>query len=407
MKTLRLYTLSSFVLLASTSVEAQSFIPEGTWRGVFHQYNGTEVPFNFEVKGKTAATAKVYLINGPEHFATSGITQKGDSVFIAFDQFDNELALKIGDKKLSGVLRKKDLSGRTTSVEATFGETFRFADNGEKPAGDITGKYDVVFKGRNGTDEKKVGLFKQDGSKLSATFLSITGDSRYLEGVVQGNKFYLSSFIGSGAGYYTGTFDTSGQLTGTASGQPFTATKNAYAALPDPYKLTYLKEGYKTFDFTLPDADGNKVSLKDDKFKNKLVILTIGGTWCPNCMDEATFVAPWYQKNKNRGVEVVGVQFERKADPAYVKNAMENFKKRFGIAYTEVFGGLADKKAVAESFPALNTFLSFPTIIFIDKRGNVDQIYTGFTGPATGEYYTRFIKDFNDEVDKLLKQNTI
>jgi thiol-disulfide isomerase/thioredoxin len=393
--------------IAATTVNAQSFIAEGPWRGVFHQPNGTEVPFNFEVKGKTATTAKVFLVNGPERFAASGVSQKGDSLFIAFDQFDNELAIKADDKKLSGVLRKKDLSGRTIPVDATFGETYRFADNGEKPAADLSGKYDAIFKGRNGTDEKKVGIFKQQGSKLSATFLSITGDSRYLEGVVQGNKFYLSSFIGSGASYYTGTFDSSGQITGTANGSSFTATKNADAALPDPYKLTYLKEGYKTFDFSLPDADGNKVSLKDDKFKNKVIILTIGGTWCPNCIDEAGFLAPWYQKNKNRGVEVIGVQFERKADPAYVKNAMENFKKCFNITYTEIFGGLADKKAVAESFPALNTFLSFPTILFIDKKGNVDKIYTGFTGPATGAYYTQFIKEFNDEVDQLLKKDAI
>jgi thiol-disulfide isomerase/thioredoxin len=305
---------------------------------------------------------------------------------------------------MSGILRKKNPSGRTLPVEATFGETYRFADNGEKPATNISGKYDVVFKGRNGTDEKKVGLFKQTGSKLYATFLSITGDSRYLEGVVQGNKFYLSSFIGSGAAYYTGTFDNSGQLTGTAGGQSFTATKNEAAGLPDPYKLTYLKDGCTTLEFSLPDADGNKVSLKDEKFKNKVVILTIGGTWCPNCMDEAAYVAPWYQKNKDRGVEVVGVQFERKTDPVDVKNAMENFKKRFGITYTEVFGGLADKKAVAESFPALNTFLSFPTILFIDKQGKVDKIYTGFTGPATGGYYIQFLKEFNGEVDKLLGQ---
>ncbi|MFC0515533.1 peroxiredoxin family protein [Mucilaginibacter angelicae] len=403
----RLYALVFFSLSIATTVNAQSFIAEGPWRGVFRQQNGTEVPFNFEVKGKTAATAKVFLINGPERFAASGVSQKGDSLFIAFDQFDNELALQIGDKKLSGALRKKDLPGRTTPLDATFGETYRFADNGEKPAADISGKYDATFKGRNGTDEKKVGIFKQQGSKLEATFLSITGDSRYLEGVVQGNKFYLSSFIGGGAAYYTGTFDNSGQITGTANGTSFTAAKNAEAALPDPYKLTYLKEGYKTFDFSLPDEDGNRISLKDDKFKNKVVILTIGGTWCPNCIDEAGFVAPWYQKNKGRGVEVIGVQFERKADPAYVKNAMGNFKKRFNITYTEVFGGLADKKAVAESFPALNTFLSFPTILFIDKKGNVDKIYTGFTGPATGAYYTQFIREFNEEVDQLLKKDAI
>ncbi|HEY0245165.1 MAG TPA: TlpA disulfide reductase family protein [Mucilaginibacter sp.] len=395
-----LFALSIFSL---TQVWAQSFIPEGPWRGVFHNANGTDVPFNFEVKGKNAASAKVYLLNAEEKFEAGTITQKGDSLYIPFDQFDNELAFKIGDKKLSGVLRKKDLSGRTTPVDATFGETFRFVDNGEKPGADISGKYDVSFKSRNGTDEKKVGLFKQTGNKLYATFMSITGDSRFLEGVVQGNKFYLSSFIGSGASYYTGTIDASGQLNGTAGGQQFTAIKNDAAALPDPYKLTYLKEGYTGFDFSLPDVNGKKISLKDPKYKNKVVIVTITGTWCPNCIDEAGFLAPWYKKNKSRGVEAIGVHYERKADPAYVKNAIENFKKRYGIEYDEVFGGLVDKKAVAESFPALNTFLSFPTILFIDKKGNVAKIYTGFTGPATGIYYTQFIKEFNDEVDHLLK----
>jgi len=397
-------TTALFIVLtlASFPALAQSFISEGLWRGVFHNANGTDIPFNFEVKGKNAANAKVYLLNAEEHFAAGTLSQKGDSLFIPFDQFDNELALKIGAKQLSGVLRKKDHSGRLTPVDAIFGQDFRFADNGEKPAADISGTYDVVFKSRNGDEEKKVGLFKQKGNKLYATFMSITGDSRFLEGVVQGNKFYLSSFIGGGIGYYTGSFDAAGLLTGNAGGQPFTATKNEAAALPDPYKLTYLKDGYSTFNLSLPDVNGKPISLKDDKYKNKVVIVTITGTWCPNCIDEAGFLAPWYKKNKARGIEAIGVHYERKTDPVYVKNAIENFKKRYGIEYDEVFGGLADKKAVAESFPALNTFLSFPTILFIDKKGNVAKIYTGFTGPATGMYYTQFIKEFNEEVDHLL-----
>ncbi|ASU33931.1 peroxiredoxin family protein [Mucilaginibacter xinganensis] len=397
---LRYALLSGIITINVTLVSAQSFITEGKWRGVFHQPNGTDVPFNFEVHGKSAAAAKIYLLNGEERFETGQPVQKADSLFIPFDQFDTELAFKAGDKQLSGFFRKKDHTGRTIPVDATFGQLYRFDEKGEKPAGDISGKYDFTFKSENGKEDKAVGLFNQKGNKLYATFMRVTGDSRFLEGVVTGNQFFLSAFIGGGVAYHTGTFDNTGQLTG----KNFTGVKNPEAALPDPYALTYLKEGYKTFDFSLPGVDGEKVSLKDDKYKNKVVIVTIGGTWCPNCMDEAGFMAPWYKKNKNRGVEVIGVQFERKADPAYVKNAMENFKKRFGIEYTEVFGGLADKKAVAESFPALNTFLSFPTILFIDKKGNVDKIYTGFTGPATGQYYTTFIKEFNGEVDKLLGQ---
>lgn len=397
------YLISLGAALSALPAFSQSFIPEGKWRGVFHQPNGTEVPFNFEVKGKSSTTAKVFLLNGSEHFETGKIVQKNDSLFIPFDQFDNELAFKIGDKQLTGVFRKKDHSGRATPVDAFYGQDYRFAESSEKPVADITGTYDVTFKSRGGSEEKKVGLFKQNGSKLYATFMSITGDSRYLEGVVQGDKFYLSSFIGGGAAYYSGSIDANGQLTGAPGGQAFTAVKNASAALPDPYKLTYLKEGYTSFDFSLPDVDGKKISLKDAKYKNKVVIVTITGTWCPNCIDEAGFLAPWYKKNKTRGVEAIGVHYERKLDADYLKNAIDNFKNRYGIEYDEVIGGLVDKKAVAESFPALNTFLSFPTILFIDKKGNVAKIYTGFTGPATGIYYDKFVKEFNEEVDRLLK----
>jgi len=387
------------VVLAPLSSLAQSLVSAGKWRGVFHSSNGTEVPFNFEVRGKSGSVDKIYLLNGDERFETSQVIQKSDSLFIPFDQFDTELAFKIKDKQLTGLFRRKDHAGRTIPVDATFGQAYRFDDNGEKPAGDISGKYDITFKLESGKEDKAVGLFSQKGNRLSATFMKITGDSRYLEGIVKGNRFFLSSFIGGGPAYYSGTFDKDGGL----SGNNFTGTKNADAALPDPYKLTYLKDGYTTFDFSLPDVNGNKISLKDEKYKNKVVIVTITGTWCPNCIDEASFLAPWYKKNKQRGVEAIAVHYERKSDPAYVKNAIENFKKRYGIDYDDVFGGLADKKAIAESFPALNTFLSFPTILFIDKQGNVAKIYTGFTGPATGAYYGQFIKDFNDEVDLLLK----
>jgi len=399
LRILRHTLLLGIITTNATLLSAQNFIAEGKWRGVFHQPNGVDVPFNFEVRGKSAPDAKIYLLNAEERFETSQPIQKADSLIIPFDQFDSELAFKTGDKQLTGVFRKKDRTGKTIPVDASFGPTYRFDDKGEKPAGDISGKYDITFKSENGKEDKAVGLFKQKGGKLYATFMRITGDSRFLEGVVVGNQFFLSSFIGGGVAYYTGTFDNTGQLTG----KNFTGVKNQEAALPDPYTLTYLKEGYKTFDFSLPDVDGKKVSLKDEKYKNKVVIVTITGTWCPNCIDEAGFLAPWYKKNKGRGVEAIGIHFERKADPAYVKNAIEKFKNRYGIAYDEVFGGLVDKKAVAESFPALNAFLSFPTILFIDKQGNVAKIYTGFTGPATGVYYQQFIKEFNEEVDHLLK----
>ncbi|MFD2581630.1 peroxiredoxin family protein [Pedobacter vanadiisoli] len=385
----------------------KAFIALGTWRGIAKVKEGLDIPFNFEISEKNGQQ-KLYFRNAEERFEGGLVKQSGDSLFVKLDQFDNELAFAIvnGDQ-LTGILRKQDKTGKPLNIVAER-KNYRFETLNKPATTNYSGSYDVAFKSPNGKDEKTVGLFKQTGNKLTGTFLRITGDSRYLEGVVEGNEFQLSSFIGSSPAYYKGTFQADGSITGeilSARGsQPFTGIKNKDAALPDPYKLTYLKKGYKTLDFSFPDVNGKKISLKDEKYKNKVVILTITGSWCPNCVDEASFISPWYKTNKKRGVEIIALHYERSTEPAYAKKVMNRFRERFGIEYDQILAGTADKQVVAESLPALDSFLSFPTTIIIDKQGNVAQIHTGFNGPATGKFYDEFVKEFNTEIDALLKK---
>jgi peroxiredoxin len=380
----------------------------GKWRGAFQLKDGLESPFLFDIIGNNPESAKVYFINGEERFEGGKLKLTNDSLFISADQFDNELAFKIDNNSLAGVLRRQDKTGTPIPVKAEKGNVSRFTATNTIPPADISGTYDILFKNENGNDEKAVGLFKQEGNKLRATFLRISGDSRYLDGIVNGNEFQLSTFIGSGPSYYKGGLKLDGTISGEVitarASQFFTGNQNEEAALPDPYKLTYLKDGYTSLNFSFPDIYGQPISLKDDKYKNKVVILTITGTWCPNCVDEAAFLSPWYKANKKRGVEAIAIHYERKNDTAYARKAITRFRDKFGIEYDAVFAGVADKQYVAESLPALNTFLSFPTTIFIDKKGKVAKIHTGYTGPATGKYYEDFVKEFNKEVDLLLKQ---
>ena len=384
-----------------------SFLPTGKWRGVFTVDNGIEVPFNFYIKD-TAGQRKLYLLNAEEQFESGIVQQTADSLFIPLDPFDNELALGINGNSLAGVLRRQDGKGTPLPVVAERDKGFRFAAPSHRPAGNISGTYDISFTSSAGKEEKAVGLFTQDGDKLSGTFLRVTGDSRYLEGVVDGSNFYLSSFIGSIPVYYTGRFTNDGKLAGdivSAHGsQHFTGLLNETAALPNPYTLTVLKNGYTSFNFSLPNAGGKVISLQDDKYKNIVVVVTITGSWCPNCIDEAGFLAPWYAANRQRGVEIISIHYERQTDTAYVQKTLTRFRRRFGIEYDQVLGGIADKQQVAASLPALNTFLAFPTTIFINKQGKVAKIHTGYSGPATGKYYTAFVKEFNDEINSLLKE---
>lgn len=386
--------------------KSNAFVALGNWRGVAKVKEGLEIPFNFEINEKSGQQ-KLYFRNAEESFEGGLVKQTADSLFVKLDQFDNELAFAIAGDQLTGTLRKQGQAGKPLAIIAER-QNYRFKPTGKTATADYSGSYDVVFKSPNGKEEKTVGLFKQTGNKLTGTFLRVTGDSRYLEGVVEDNQFQLSSFIGSSPAYYKGTFQPDGTLSGEILGargsQPFTGLKNANAALPDAYKLTYLKPGYKTLDFNFPDVNGKKISLKDEKYKNKVVVLTITGSWCPNCVDEATFIAPWYKENKKRGVEVIALHYERSTEPEYAKKVMSRFRERFGIEYDQVIAGTADKQVVAESLPALDSFLSFPTTIIIDKQGNVAQIHTGFNGPATGKFYDEFKKEFNEEISSLLKK---
>jgi peroxiredoxin len=379
----------------------------GKWRGEFEIKPGLKVPFNFEFGKKKDGSSAIYFLNADERFEGGSVRHQNDSVIVSLDQFDNELAFKLRGDALNGVLRRQAGGNFSIPVTAKKNITYRFAPSGGAAAGvDISGTYDIVFAGENGKEEKAVGLFKQEGKKIKGTFLRITGDSRFLEGVIEGNNFQLSSFIGSSPSYYRGSIaadgSLKGEIVGARSTTAFTGVPNENAALPDASKLTLLKEGYTSVDFTFPDANGKSVSIKDAKYKNKIVIVTITGTWCPNCIDEANFLSPWYKKNKNRGVEVIAIHYERQTDTAFVRKALNRFRQKYDVQYEQVFAGKADKQEVAASLPALNTFLSFPTLIIIDRDGKVSKIHTGFSGPATGKYYDEFVKEFNHDIDGLL-----
>lgn len=381
---------------------------QGKSRGEFILPQGIRVPFNFEIATDKDGRSRLYFLNGDERFEGGEIQPLGDSLAVNLDLFGNVLMLKATGTNLNGTLRRQDGGGAGLPVVATLGRLDRFVEKGIAPVGDISGTYSVTFKGTDGKEEKAVALFQQTGNKLRGTFLRITGDSRFLEGVVEKDSFRLSSFIGSVPAYYRGRVlkngTISGELVGARGNVSFTGIQNEEAELPDPYRLTFLKEGYASLDFSFPNAEGKPVSLKDPKYRGKVVIVTISGTWCPNCIDEASFLAPWYKKNRERGVEVISIHYERLTDTAFVRKALGRFREKFDIQYEQLFGGKADKGVVAASLPALNTFLSFPTTIFIDKKGKVAKIHTGYTGPATGKHYTAFVKDFNAEVDTLLKE---
>jgi hypothetical protein len=121
-------------------------------------------------------------------------------------------------------------------------------------------------------------------------------------------------------------------------------------------------------------------------------------------MDETKFLSPWYDKNKARGVEIIGLAYEKKPELDYARSRVNNMRKKLNVNDDFVIAGTSDNEAAAQTLPMLNHVMSFPTTIFIDKKGNVRKIHTGFSGPGTGQYYEEFVTDFNLFVDKLLNE---
>jgi len=397
------------LFIANTSF-AQSNLKAGIWRGVLTNSTGNELPFNFDVTNVNGKQL-IAIHNGTERFKVTDVRQKGDSVFIRMPLFNSEFKLKNSAAGLKGQWIKhygdKDAA---MNFHAEPGKAWRFFSKAAQPKYNVSGRWSAIF-GEGASKDTTVGEFMQVGSRVTGTFLTTTGDDRFLEGTVAGNKLYLSTFDGGHAFLFTADITDNKTITngkyyaGASSLDQWTAIKNANAKLPDAYSLTYLKPGYKKINFTFPDLNGKKVSLDDPRFKGKVVIVQMLGSWCPNCMDETSYLVNYYKKYHQKGVEIIGLAYERTTDFKKSVPTLTQLKSRFNVTYPLLITGYTPGKGDPQkSLPMLADYKGFPTTIIIDKKGDVRKIHTGFSGPGTGKYYEEFTKEFEKLTDDLLAE---
>lgn len=413
---LYLSVLSLIMACSSNSTNTQrmeSTLQPGIWRAVL-QSPGGELPFGLDIVKKTDSTFTVHAVNGQERLLLDEASINGDSVRIPMELFESEIIAEISDSTLTGRFTRFSPTGNSTmQFSAQRGLTYRFTNAQQTPSANLTGKWAVTF--RTETDSTQaVGVFEQQGNNLTGTFLTPTGDYRYLAGTVQDNQMALSCFDGTHIYLFKATIEVDGNTltgefwSGMKGYEKWTAIRNDQAKLPDANSLTFLKKGYDKLAFSFPNVENGKLtSLEDSAYKGKVVIVQLMGSWCPNCMDETKFLAPWYQKNKDRGVEVVALAYENSPDFAVSAPKLQKMKNRFDVNYQVLLAGSKDKTAASQTLPMLEKVLAFPSTIFIDKTGKVRRIHTGFSGPGTGKYYDEFVEEFNLFIDKLLAEKAI
>ncbi len=404
---------SFIVLLILSCNSSNEDLKSGIWRATLKTDSAAEIPFNFEVID-SLEDKHINIINGKERLRVDEISFSDDSIFIKLPLFDSEIRVTNKGNVLSGKWIKH-LAGRDAvmNFDAKFGDDWRFFKANKNVSPNVAGRWSATFITPDSKDTTiAVGEFSQEDGRLSGTFLTSTGDYRFLEGTVSDNRLYLSSFDGGNAYLFVGNLVNDSTIvegkffSGASAVSSWTGRKDEKAALPDAYSLTALKKGFNRIDFTFPSLDGKDVSISDEKYRNKVVLVQFLGSWCPNCMDETAYLVPFYNKFNSRGVEIIGLAYERTTDLERSKKNVQRLRDRFNVPYEMLLTGYTnDKSEVAKSLPMLNNFEAFPTLIMIDKKGVVRKIHTGFSGPGTGTHYDEFVREFEKTINDLLAED--
>ncbi|MEM1319749.1 MAG: TlpA disulfide reductase family protein [Bacteroidota bacterium] len=374
------------------------------------------LPFHFEVIYDNETDFHIEIINAEERIRIDDIqlfrsrSTAKDTMIINIPIYESFIKAGYTANVISGYWEVTTRDNYRVPFVARQGKKDRFTTLKETPIMDISGAWESTF-GTDGDDPyKAIGEFKQKDNHLTGTFLTETGDYRFLEGTVQGNKFYLSCFDGAHAFLFEGKILEDSSLIGSfRSGTHYLTTweaqRNLDFKLADPDTLTRVASENQTFNFAFENTEGKMVSLDDPQYQNKVKIIQILGTWCPNCRDETRFLTKYLKENPNDQLAVIGLAFEKHRDKTKAKKAIQIYKEKAEIPYEVLLAGYYNKKEAAQSLPMLNHVLSYPTMIFLDRDNNVKRIHTGFSGPATSKYKP-FTRDFKAYVKTLVEEGT-
>ncbi len=409
-----LLTLYTAVLLAAL-VSCRSLAPESpfakSWRTVLDVPDGG-LPFHITISEEDGEL-RAAVRNGEEVLPFTTVEVSGDTIKLSFEHYNCWFEGRIdpaGTTITGEWLRRRGQDvQRQMAFGAHAGALDRFEPIEEEPAEpspivDVTGKWDLTL-GQGDDAWRALAILRQERRRVTGTILTTVGDFRYLEGTFEKGTLRLSVFDGCHAFLLRAEARSVGQLEGTfwfgSHGMPLKALAGG-TPMPDPWSLTRCVNEAGTFSFSFPDASGKIVSGSDPRFAGRPLVVCVIGTWCCNCYDAGRLLADLYEEYHPRGLEMVALACEATGDFETDAEMMRAYARCWDIDWPVLYVGRADKKKTAEALPDLDTFLSYPTTLFIDRQGKVRKILTGFTGPGTGEYHERMCSKFRGIIEEML-----
>ena len=423
-----LLALSLGVLSASVASSAiagqSSFAPSiaGVWKGFATVGEAQQVPITIRISG-SGPSMKVDFLNGPANHpdatTASSATFDGTHLIASFDYFARTLDAMLADGKLEGTYGPAHSSAKS-AAPIPFEVTLSFAETeltSALNAPDISGSWEIATRSSKGESAWEFRADPPSGRSpvIKTVIQRIDGDTGGLWGTWNGASYIVSHFNAAGPALYSLTPQADGTLlvksllanphapanADLIARRPAEARKENLPAPSDPTQQTTVRDPNEPLAFSFPDLSGKVVSNTDSQFRGKVVVVAVGGSWCPNCHDEASFLVDLYKKFHSKGLEIVNLDFER-GEPDTDTPRLKAFIAHYGISYTVLTAGTTDQ--LAEKIPQGVNLNCWPTSFFIARDGLVKETHAGFAGPGNTAGHAALKHDVTALIEKLLAE---
>lgn len=392
--------------LACSAARAQS--PAGLWDATL-KVEERAVAFRLDVQASGTGW-KAAILDGERRIESTSGTLAGKRLTVRWDYFDAELTAEIEDGSMQGTYARRTRAGVVTRGFAA--RPFRPAAS-EQPAGtvNVAGQWRLQTDAARGVTVMD-GLFRQAGAEVSGTIQRVDGDFGTLAGKLVGTYLTLSHFDGIRATLLEAEVRPDGTLAGTLDGRTrFTAARLDQAAKlgiaepPDPARYVAVKNPAEPLRFRFEDLEGRWVSSEDEALRGKALIVTIMGSWCPNCHDEAEFLVEMDRRYRAEGLEVVALGFEYTGEVERDRGQLRAFARRHKAGYRFLLAGTTEEGSVLRALPQLASFGGYPATLYLDREHRVQAVHAGFAGPANAAEHEKLKAELERLVRDLIKKN--
>ncbi|MBS1825539.1 MAG: TlpA family protein disulfide reductase [Acidobacteria bacterium] len=372
----------------------------GDWYATVRNPAGGEVAFMLRMS-RTGGKWQGSLVNGNDSVPSTSAYFDHGRLLLSFRDWDGVLEARLENGLCKGSFIRRV---RKRTLIREFTASRRPPAPLPPPTIQVSGEW-ILTSQEEGKTVLYRALLRQQGARLEGTLVPVSGDWGTMTGSVSQNRITLSRFDGIRALLLEATLQPNGLLAGNLNtAYPVEGLRHTESTATTPNALSYtrFRTPRQPFRFSFPDLNGNLVSHTDPRFHNKVVLVTITGSWCPNCHEEAPLLRELYDRYKARGLEIVALGFEYTGERDRDLRQLRRFADKYKMSYPVLLAGTTED--APDILAQLDNFGAYPTTLFIGRDQRVRAIHAGFDGPSTGVLHKRLREEMISLIEKLLAE---